>query len=74
MYLPFYLDHWAYGPAHSSLDSPDLAHYFLLVRMTALHMLAQCEQCTRCAGPRGISICAHGDISTVTIGIYAVNT
>jgi len=47
MYLPFYPDHWTYGPAHSPLDSPDLA----LVRTAALHMLAQCEQCARCAGP-----------------------
>jgi len=50
------------------------------VRVTALHILAQREQCARCAGLGGISICAHGDISTVTvtrlleIGIYAVNT
>jgi len=48
--------------------------------MTALHLLAQREQCARCAGPRRITICTHGDISTVTvtrlleIKTYALNT
>ena len=31
------------------------------------YILAQREQCARCTGPRRISICAHGDISTVTV-------
>jgi len=87
MYLPFYPDHCshamyeeikkkirtiAYGPAHSYRPG--------LVRMTALHMLAQREQCARCASPRRISICAHGDISTVTVArpleieVYAANS
>jgi len=53
---------WAYGPAHSYLDSPDMARYFLLVRMAVLHILAQREQFARCWA-REESPSAHMEIS-----------
>ena len=49
MYLPF---HWAYGPAHSFLDSPDLAHCFACAHDCAAYVGSARAMCALRWPPR----------------------